>query len=252
MTVTFLGTGTSTGIPLIGCNCEVCISDDLRDKRTRCSVFIEISGHRIIIDTGPDFRSQMLREGFDDLDAVLFTHHHKDHLAGLDDIRPINYLKRKSIDIYANRHTISRLYEEFPYIFDGSYAGPPLIHIVEIENENFHVGDVEIIPVHAMHGHDPVLGFRIADFTYLTDANSITKEEIGKIRGSKVFVINALRREQHYSHFSYDEAIEVIREVGAERSYMIHMSHFMGKHNDVEEGLPPGVFLSYDGLKIEL
>lgn len=250
MTVTFLGTGTSTGIPLIGCYCDVCTSDDPRDDRTRCSVYVEIAGHRIVIDTGPDFRSQMLREGFDDVDAVLYTHPHKDHLAGLDDIRPINYLKEKSVDIFANRRTIDRMHQEFPYIFDGSYAGPPLIHIVEIENENFYVGDVEVTPIEARHGGDDVLGFRIEDFTYLTDANYISEEELEKASGSKVFVINALRREKHYSHFSLDEALAIIRKVGAHRSYLIHMSHFMGRHADLEAELPEHIHLSYDGLRI--
>lgn len=252
MKITFLGTGTSTGIPMIACDCYVCTSDDPKDNRTRCSIYVETGDSRIVVDTGPDFRTQMLREGFDDVDAVLFTHPHKDHLAGLDDIRPINYLKAKSIDVYANDRTIRRIRQEYPYIFDGSYSGPPLIGIREIGTEPFRVGDTDIIPVAAKHGGDDVLGFRFHDFTYITDANYISDEELAKAKGSRAFVINALRREAHYSHFTLDEALEIIDKVGAQDSYLIHMSHFMGLHAEVEAELPAGVHLSYDGLKLEL
>jgi len=252
MQVTFLGTGTSTGIPMIGCECDICTSDDPRNNRTRCSVFIEVNGIRIVIDTGPDFRLQMLREHFDDVDAVLFTHPHKDHMAGLDDIRPVNYLKKKRIDVYANKLTGDRLKKEYPYLFDGAYPGVPLINLVEIGVGAFEVNGIKVIPIPAKHGDMDVLGFRIGDFTYLTDANYISDESIDLIRGSRVFVINALRLKSHYSHFTLPEALEIIKKVGANTSYLTHLSHMMGLHAKVEKEMPENVLLSYDGLKVTL
>ena len=252
MKVTFLGTGTSTGIPMIGCDCAVCLSDDPRDNRTRCSVFIETENCRLVIDTGPDFRIQLLREGIDDMDAVLFTHSHKDHIAGFDDIRPINYLKKKRIDVYANELTIHRLKQEYPYIFEGNYPGIPLIDLHEIDEKPFEVFGDRIIPIPAMHGSMDVLGFRIGDFSYLTDANFISEEAIDLVKGSSVFVINGLQIKAHYSHFTLAEALGLIEQVDAGTSYLTHMSHRIGKHKDVEQDLPNNVHLSYDGLKLTI
>lgn len=250
--IIFLGTGTSTGVPVIACSCPVCSSDDARDQRTRTSVYIRHGAYALVIDTGPDFRAQILREGLDDLDAVLFTHAHKDHISGLDDIRPINYLRKKKIDVFATDITTERLKMEYPYIFEGDYPGVPLIQLYEIADHPFHAGPLKVVPIKAMHGKMDVLGFRIGDFTYLTDADSIEDGELAKIHGSKVFVINALRRFEHYSHFTLDEALEVIGKAGVEQAYLTHISHMMGLHAEVERELPAGVALAYDGLAIKV
>ncbi len=252
MKIIFLGTGTSTGIPMIGCQCYVCQSSNAKDKRTRTSVYVETNEVKLVIDTGPDFRLQLLREGIDDIDAVLFTHAHKDHIAGLDDIRPINYIQQKEIDVYANEFTIERLKVEYSYIFEKNYPGIPLIQLNEINDQSFKIKSLNIEVIQAMHGKMPVLGFRINDFTYLTDVNFISDNELEKIKGSKLFVLDALHHRKHYSHFTLKEALEVVEKVSAERTYLIHMSHFMGKHEKVEKQLPENVFLSYDGLKLEL
>lgn len=252
MKVIFLGTGTSTGIPLIGCHCEVCESNDPKDNRTRSSIYVEQDGVKIVVDTGPDFRSQMLREGIDDIDAVIFTHAHKDHIAGLDDIRPINYLKKKVIEVYAGQFTTERLKAEYPYIFDNNYPGVPLIDLHLIENEKFKVKSLDVLPIAGMHGQMSVFGFRFGSFTYITDVNFISDEELDKIKGSEVFVINALHHRKHHSHFTLEEALSIAKKVRAKKTYFIHMSHFMGKHESVEASLPDNVFFSYDGLRINI
>lgn len=252
MEVTFLGTGTSAGIPMIGCTCEVCTSSDPKDNRTRTSIYLEVDGVKIVVDTGPDFRHQLLREGIDDIDAILYTHSHKDHIAGLDDIRPINYLKQKEIEAFANRQTLERLQQEFPYVFARDYPGVPLVQFHEIVADNFQVKGVEVLKIEALHGKMPVLGFRIQDFTYLTDVNSIEDRELEKVQGSKVFVLDALHFRQHYSHYTIDEAIEIAQRVGAEQTYFIHMSHWAGTHQKLSDKLPKGIHLSYDGLKLTL
>ena len=252
MKVTFLGTGTSQGIPVITCNCAVCHSSDHRDKRLRVSVLVETEDKTIVIDSGPDFRYQMLRAGVQDLDAILFTHEHKDHVAGLDDIRPFNYLLKKNIDIYATERVQHALKKEFSYIFaEAHYPGLPQIDLHTITDEEpFDVGNSTIIPLPIMHYKLPILGFRIGDFTYITDAKTIADETLEKIKGSRILVVNALQHEQHISHFTLDEAIEFSQKVGAETTYFTHISHNLGLHAAVEKDLPANIKLAYDGLTI--
>ncbi len=253
MTITFLGTGTSQGVPVIGCDCEVCTSTDKHDKRLRTSIMVEAQGKVIVIDTGPDFRYQMLRAGVKHLDAVVFTHEHKDHTAGLDDIRAFNYLQQEPMDVYAVPRVQASLQKEFSYIFaEYKYPGIPKLNLHTIGNEPFYVGPVKFTPIEVLHYKLPVLGFRIHDFTYITDAKTIAESEIEKIKGSKVLVINALQKEPHISHFTFDEAIAFAQRIGAEITYFTHISHRLGKHADVSLQLPPGIELAYDGLKLEL
>ena len=253
MKITFLGTGTSQGIPLIACPCSVCTSVDTRDKRLRSSVLIEQDGKNFVIDTGPDFRQQMLRVNAKTLNAVIFTHEHKDHIAGFDDIRAFNYIQKKKMDVYASVNVQNAIRREFAYIFsDVKYPGIPEINLHTIDREKFSIEGVEFIPVEVKHYKMPVLGFRIGDFTYITDANYIPEEEKKKIKGSKILVLNALRRETHISHFTFDEAIELAQELKAETTYFTHISHQLGSHNDVEKELPVNIKLAYDGLVIEL
>lgn len=251
MIVTFLGTGTSQGIPLIGCKCAICQSTNPKDKRLRSSVFIEIEGVNIIIDTGPDFRQQMLREQIEQLDAVVFTHSHKDHTAGFDDIRAFNYIQQKAMDVFANSEVEVALRRDFHYIFDEfKYPGAPDIVLHSIDNQPFEFKGVRIIPILVQHYKMPVFGFRINDFTYITDANAIGKSEIDKIRGTKFLVLNALRKEKHISHFNLEEAIALSKEIGAEQTYFTHISHQLGLHNNVNSELPRGIQIAFDGLKI--
>ena len=249
--VTFLGTGTSIGVPVITCDCPVCISTNIKDKRLRTSVMLEVNFRTFVIDCGPDFRIQMLRENVTDLDAVIFTHEHRDHIAGLDDVRAFNYVLNKKIDIYGSDQVIDAIVTEFPYIFSKSrYFGAPQLTIHTIKNDPFTVFGVEFIPIHVLHEKLPVTGFRIGDFTYITDASYISAEEKEKIRGSKVIVLNALRNSKHVSHFSVNEAVELINEFNPEAAYLTHLSHFAGLHEEVNLRLPEPVKLAYDGLKI--
>lgn len=253
MRVTFLGTGTSQGVPVIGCECEVCTSDDPRDNRLRVSVLLETGGQTIVIDTGPDFRYQMLRAGVKRLDAVLFTHEHKDHIAGLDDVRAFNYHQQEAMNVYAHKRVQESLMREFHYAFASvKYPGVPLINLIEIKNEPFDIEGLEVIPIEVMHYKLPVLGFRIGDFTYITDAKVIHEAEKEKVKGSKVVVVNALQKEKHISHFTLDEAIALAKELGAEKTYFTHISHRMGKHAEIQEELPEGIELAYDGLVLEV
>lgn len=253
MKITFLGTGTSQGIPVITCGCEVCHSGDHRDKRLRVSIFIETGDKTIVIDSGPDFRYQMLRANVKDLDAIVYTHEHKDHVAGLDDIRPFNYMLRKNIDIYATVRVQEALKREFSYIFaEKVYPGTPKINMHTIATESFYIGKTEFIPLDIMHYKLPILGYRINDFTYITDAKTIPQTSIDKIRGTKVLVVNALQKEEHISHFTLAEAIAFAENIGAEMTYFTHMSHNLGKHADVEKELPSNIRLAYDGLTIEV
>lgn len=246
-----MGTGTSQGIPVIGCKCEVCTSVDYRDNRLRSSIFVEYDGIHIVVDTGPDFRQQMLRERIDRVDAVLFTHAHKDHVAGMDDIRSYNFLLKKDMPIYATEFVVGRLNKEFEYIFeDDGYPGVPKVEVNFIENEPFQVEGKKIIPIEVMHHKLPVLGFRFGDFTYITDANHISEEEKEKIKGSKVIVLNALQKKSHISHFNLEEALELMEELNPEKGYLTHIGHFMGNHKDVSEELPENVEIAWDGLQL--
>lgn len=253
MKVTFLGTGTSQGVPVIGCTCEVCRSLDFRDKRLRTSIHIEIGDSSIIFDSGPDFRQQILRENITCLDALVFTHEHKDHTAGMDDIRSFNFLQKKDIPVYARKNVIEQLKREFAYIFsETKYPGIPSVDIKEIKNTPFVIGKTEIIPIEVTHFKLPVFGFRIKDFTYITDAKTISDTEKEKIKGSKILVINALQKEEHPSHMTLNEAIALAKEMNADKTYFTHLSHKMGTHKKTEKLLPENIEIAYDGLKIEI
>ena len=251
--VRFLGTGTSQGIPMIACSCEVCRSTDPCDQRLRVSMHIETEGKSFIIDTGPDFRQQVLRAGIQRVDAVLYTHEHKDHTAGMDDIRGFNYAQKSSIPLYAQAPVIEQLKREFAYAFaEDKYPGVPEIEVHEIENRPFTIAGVSIIPILVKHYYLDVLGFRFGDFTYITDANFISDEELEKVKGSQVLVINALRKTTHISHFTLEEALEVIEKIKPKKAYITHISHMMGLHAEVEKELPPHVHLAFDGLTLEV
>jgi phosphoribosyl 1,2-cyclic phosphate phosphodiesterase len=253
MRLTFLGTGTSTGVPVIACNCDVCQSLDVKDKRFRTSALLSLGESNIAIDCGPDFRIQMLRHKVDNLDAVLFTHAHRDHIAGLDDIRAFNYILNKTIDVYGSAETLAAVKEQFPYIFvPGRYFGIPQLTMNTIDESAFRIGSIEFLPIQVMHHEMKVFGYRIKDFTYITDANYIAPEQMEKIKGSRVIVLNALRNSRHISHYSLSEALEILDILKPERAYLTHTSHFLGKHVLVEDKLPPNVHLAYDGLQIEL
>ena len=253
MIVTFLGTGTSQGVPVIACGCEVCTSADPRDKRLRSSILIEADDKTVVIDSGPDFRYQMLRAHVQRLDAVVYTHEHKDHVAGMDDIRAFNFKQQESMNIYADARVQAALMREFPYVFaEFKYPGIPQINIHPIGLDPFDIGSIHFIPIEVLHYKLPVLGFRINDFTYITDAKTVSDEEKEKIKGSKILVINALQKQNHISHFTLDEAIGFAREIGAETTYFTHISHRLGKHADIEAELPAGIKLAYDGLQIEI
>lgn len=254
MKVTFLGTGTSQGIPVIACDCPVCSSLDFRDKRLRTSVHIEIDGISLVIDTGPDFRQQMLRERIKKLDAVIFTHAHKDHTAGMDDVRAYNFKQQKSMPIFAEQQVLDQLKMEFSYVFaDKKYPGVPQIEPQLLKNTHpFTIEGIDILPIRVKHLKLPVLGFRIKDFTYITDANYIEEGEKEKIKGSKILVINALQKEKHISHFNFEEAIDLAQELKVDHTYFTHISHKLGLHKSVEQELPENITLAHDGLTIEL
>jgi phosphoribosyl 1,2-cyclic phosphate phosphodiesterase len=251
LTITFLGTGTSSGVPMIACECHVCTSTDKRDKRLRSSILVQSATTTLVVDTTPDFRYQMLRQQVRRMDAVLFTHPHKDHIAGLDDVRAFNYFQEQAMQVYANPMTIDALMREFAYAFaDKKYPGVPNIELNTIALESFTIGDIPITPFQVWHMKMPVFAFRFGDFTYITDANRIDESEKEKIRGSKVMVVNALRREKHISHYSLDEAIALVQELGVPEAYFTHISHQLGRHQEVESALPEGIHLGYDGLTL--
>ena len=248
-----MGTGTSSGVPMIACDCQVCSSPDKKDKRLRSSILVQSAATTLVVDTGSDFRYQMLRAKVKNLDAVLFTHPHKDHLAGLDDVRAFNYLLQRPIDVYADSLTEEAVRRDFYYAFtDTKYPGIPELNMHTINMEPFVVGDIPVIPVQVWHMRMSVLGFRFGDFTYITDANRIDAAEREKIKGSQVLVLNALRREKHISHFTLDESVEVIRELGIPQAYLTHISHQLGLHAEVEASLPAGIHLAYDGLQLQM
>jgi phosphoribosyl 1,2-cyclic phosphate phosphodiesterase len=253
VTITFLGTGTSQGVPVIACNCEVCTSPDPRDKRLRSSIMIEDGGKVIVIDSGPDFRYQMLRAKVRHLDAIVFTHEHKDHIAGMDDIRAFNYRQEAAIDIYATTRVQEALKREFAYVFaEMKYPGIPEVTMNTIDLKPFSIGSIEFRPIEVMHYKLPVLGFRIGDFTYITDAKTISETEKQKIKGSKILVINALQIEKHISHFTFVEAIAFAKEIGAEKTYFTHISHRLGRHQSILGLLPPNITLAFDGQMLQL
>jgi len=252
--ITFLGTGTSQGIPIIGCDCEVCHSIDYRDQRLRSSVHIEIGDKSFVIDTGPDFRQQILRERIKTLDAVILTHEHKDHVAGLDDIRGFNYSQRKPMQIYAHKRVIEHIRNrEFYYAFgEHRYPGAPDVEVHEIVNMPFEIEGINFIPIEVAHYQLQVFGFRIGDFTYITDANAITEEEQRKIMGSKVIVINGLQYEHHISHYTFNEALALLKKWNPEHGFFTHISHRLGKHSAVEKTLPFNFRLAHDGLSLTI
>ncbi len=251
MKVTILGSGTSQGVPVIGCQCDVCKSEDARDKRLRSSILVEQGNTTLVVDTGPDFRQQMLRHNVSKLDAVLITHCHKDHIAGLDDIRSYNYLQRKPMDVYARKEDQQAIKHEFYYAFtDNSYPGVPRINLMNLNAKPLQIGDVEVIPFEVMHMNLSVMGFRFGDLSYITDVNYISASSMEIIRGSKVIILGALRKKKHLSHFTLDEAIEIIRELNPDQAYFTHVSHLMGTYKEVQAILPSQMSLAHDGLQI--
>jgi phosphoribosyl 1,2-cyclic phosphate phosphodiesterase len=249
--VTFLGTGTSQGIPIIGSDHPVCLSTNPKDKRLRVSVLLEWDNFTILIDCGPDFRQQLLRTNCTKIDAVLFTHEHSDHTAGLDDLRPF-FFRQGNIAVYAHNRVLEALKKRFEYIFEtkNKYPGVLSLDIYKIENRSFFVEDKKIMPVEVYHHKLPVFGFRVENFAYITDAKTITKEELKKLKNLDVLVINALRLEPHLSHLNLDEAIAIIKEIRPKKAYLTHISHHMGFHDDVQKSLPESIFLAYDQLEI--
>lgn len=249
-TLTFLGTGTSQGIPVIACDCAVCTSNDVKDKRLRVAAFLTIGGKNILIDVGPDFRQQLLREGIQYVDAILLTHEHRDHIGGLDDVRALNFRYEMDMPIYAQKRVHENIRKVYDYMF-GNYPGVPRLLQLDISEDTiFNVGEVEIMTIGVIHGNLPILGFRINDLVYLTDVFDITEQERKKIRNAKTLVISALHRDFHYSHQTIYQALAMIEDLQPEVAYLIHMSHQLGKHEDVSLELPANVHLAYDGLQI--
>ncbi|MDD4685521.1 MAG: MBL fold metallo-hydrolase [Bacteroidales bacterium] len=253
--ITLLGTGTSQGVPLIGCHCEVCLSNNPKDKRLRSSCLIESKeGTVLSIDAGPDFRQQMLTYNVNRLDAILVTHSHRDHISGLDDVRSYNYLQSEAMPIYSNNKALEEIKCAFAYCFrEPRYPGLPNFKLCVIDNkESFRVKELEVIPIEVMHHKLPILAYRINNFAYITDAKTIKDEEKEKLKGVELMVVNALRREEHFSHFNLQEALELIEEIKPKQAYLTHISHFLGLYKEVEKELPLNVSLAYDGLTIEI
>ena len=252
MTVTFLGTGTSQGVPVPGCTCNVCKDGQKEDHRLRASVLVEVDDLVISIDAGPDFRYQMLRENVSKLDAIVVTHSHRDHIAGLDDVRSFNYLTKKPMDIYSTIYDQEEIKREFSYAFNNNYPGLPKYNLITIGDDDFFIKDTRITPIRALHYNTQVLGFRIGDFAYITDTNYIPAASLVKLDGCKTIVIDALRKEKHPSHYNLEEALNVLEFLNPEKAYLTHISHVMGFHKDLEEELPKGVEVAYDGLRLEV
>lgn len=251
--ITFLGTGTSSGVPMIGCDCDVCTSSNKKDNRLRSSIMVETADTTIVVDTTPDFRYQMLRLSVKKIDAIIFTHPHKDHIAGLDDVRAFNYINRKPMEVYCNYLTEEALRRDFYYAFsDTRYPGVPEINLNTITDQPFTINELLIEPVLVWHMKMPVLGFRFGPFTYITDANFIEPAEKEKIKGSEVMVVNALRKEKHISHYNLEEAVALVQELEVPQAYFTHISHQLGLHDVVEKELPKGIHLAFDGLTLHL
>lgn len=257
MKIRFLGTGTSTGVPMIACPCEVCTSPDSKDKRLRVSIYLEIEHLCLGIDAGPDFRQQMLRENITQLDAVLFTHEHKDHTAGLDDVRAFNFFQHKDMPVYGRKPVLEQIKKEFAYAFSEiKYPGIPRIELIEITEQPFQIQNIDIIPIDVMHFMLPVFGFRIKNFAYITDVNMIPDSEYKKLQNLDVLVLGALQQTEHLSHFTLSQAIEVAQKINAKTTYFTHISHRMGRHEAVESQylrpISDTMFLAYDGLHLEI
>ena len=252
MKLTFLGTGTSQGVPMIGCQCEVCHSLDFRDKRLRTSVLIETENTAVVVDTGPDFRQQMLRKRQRRLDAVLITHEHKDHVAGLDDVRAFNFLQDKSMPVYGLPRVLNQLKLEYAYAFaEKKYPGVPKIELYEMNaGESLQLGDIRIEAIPVMHAKLPILGFRMGELAYITDANFLSEDAMKQLEGCRVLVLNALQKQAHISHYTLEEAVDLAKSTGIPRVYFIHMSHRMGRHSEIAAELPEGIQLAWDGLEV--
>lgn len=252
MKITLLGTGTSQGVPVIGCRCPVCLSADPRDQRLRTSALIESEGLSVAIDVGPDFRQQMLRASVEQLDAVLITHEHNDHVIGLDDVRPFNFLYKRAMPIYAEQRVLDDLQKRFAYAFSSRpYPGAPAFEMIPIrKGRPFSLGNISLLPVEVMHGTLPVLGFRIGPLTYITDAKTIAPDQMRLIEGTEILIINALHHREHYSHLNLEGALELIRRLNPREAWLIHMSHHMGLHSQINTSLPESVNLAHDGLTI--
>ena len=254
LNITVLGSGTSQGVPVIACNCKVCTSNNPKDKRLRCSILISYNGENYVIDSGPDFRYQMLRENVQTLRAVLFTHEHKDHVSGLDDVRAFNFKEQRDMQVYCSKRVEVALKREFHYVFDeDKYPGVPLIQLNTIQNEKFTLQEgLEVQPIEVMHYKMPVMAYRIKDFAYITDAKTISESEREKLKGVKVLIVNALRIQEHISHFNLDEALQLIEEIKPEKAYLTHISHLFGTHKEIKALCPSNVYPAFDGLKIAL
>jgi phosphoribosyl 1,2-cyclic phosphate phosphodiesterase len=249
--ITFLGTGTSQGVPVIACECETCLSDDHRDKRLRTSILLETDETILLFDAGPDFRQQMLREHVRKIDAIILTHEHKDHISGMDDVRAFNYKSQDAIDIYAEERVQKAIRKEYSYVFaEYQYPGIPKMRLNLIPDNSIYVKELKLIPIRVFHYRLPVYGFRVGNFAYITDANFIPEESKEKLYGVKYLVINALRKEKHISHFSLREAIDFIRQISPKKAFITHISHQMGKYEQVSRELPPEIILAFDGLNL--
>ena len=251
LSLTFLGTGTSQGIPIIGCQCEVCSSTDSKDKRLRVSVLFTYEKQHLLIDIGPDFRQQMLANNFTNVDQVLLTHEHNDHTSGLDDIRPINFAQNTAMKVFGLRRVLQALAKRFDYVFESDYPGKPIISLQEISpSVPLYWKNIEILPVEVLHGSLPILGYKVGDIAYLTDVKTIAEDSIQLLKGVKILIINALRHEEHHSHLTLAQALDLINMIAPAKAYLTHISHDLGKHEDIQSILPSNVYLAFDGLTI--